>query len=49
MEEDIKYPICPINLYWEGDEGKMDPDKCDFDTNTRTCGEACKKKQKDGE
>jgi len=48
MKEDIKYPICPINLHWEGEEGKIDQDKCDFDTNTRMCSEACVRREQGG-
>jgi len=46
--EDVKYPICPINLYFEGDEDKCDPSKCDFDE-SRVCTEACRRVQKSEE
>jgi hypothetical protein len=41
-EENVPYPICPLNMYFEGDENKCDTNKCDFDTDTRSCTEACK-------
>jgi len=37
--DNVKYPICPINLYFEGDNIKED--KCDWDIDTRQCTEAC--------
>lgn len=37
----IKYPICPINIYFEGDK-ECDPNKCNFDTETRSCTQTCK-------
>lgn len=40
-DEKIQYPICPINLYFEGDENECDPSLCDFDEHC--CSEACKK------
>ena len=43
MPDEIKYPICPINLYFEGDESICDPIKCDWDLGTRMCTESCKK------
>ena len=36
---DIKCPICPLNLYFEGDEDKIDSSKCDFEN--RRCTNAC--------
>jgi hypothetical protein len=39
--ETVKNPICPINIYWEGDEDKCNTDKCDFNLDTRTCNEGC--------
>lgn len=39
--ENVKYPICPINLYFEGDEDKCNATKCDWDTGTRSCNSAC--------
>lgn len=35
----VKHPICPLNLYFEGDEGKIDLNKCDFED--RHCSNAC--------
>lgn len=40
---DIKHPICPISMYFEGDEDKCDLSKCDWDQDTRSCTEACNK------
>lgn len=37
---DIKHPICPLNMYFEGDEHKFDPSKCNF--KERSCTQACK-------
>ena len=39
--KNVPYPICPINLYFEGDEDKCDVSKCDFDTETRMCSRGC--------
>lgn len=38
---DVKHPICPLNMYFEGDEDKFNIDKCDFED--RACNETCKK------
>ena len=40
--KDIKFPICPINLYYEGDEDKCDVSQCDWDNEIRGCSEACR-------
>lgn len=40
--KDVPQPICPINMYFEGDEGECDTSKCDFDTKTRSCNEMCR-------
>ena len=37
--KNVKHPICPINMYFEGDEDKCDVSKCDFEN--RSCTEAC--------
>lgn len=46
LEEDplngTAYPICPLNMYFEGDEDKCDASKCDFDTELRICGGGCR-------
>ena len=47
-KEQIPEPICPINMYFEGDEGKCDTSKCDFDTEFRCCTEACKQSSNGG-
>lgn len=39
--EDFKYPICPINIYYEGDEDECDESKCDFDIEIRRCSQGC--------
>lgn len=39
----VPHPICPLNMYFEGDEDKCDTSKCDFDTERGGCTEACKK------
>lgn len=41
MNDEIKYPICPINIYWEGDEDICDTDLCDFDIEFRNCYCGC--------
>jgi len=38
--KDVPHPICPLNLYFEGDEDKCDTSKCDF--KNRSCTFACK-------
>lgn len=38
----VPYPICPVNMYFEGDEDKCDTSKCDFEFKDRSCTEACK-------
>ena len=37
----VKYPICPINMYFEGDEDKCDTKKCDWNTESRSCNKRC--------
>lgn len=39
--DEIKYPICLINLYFEGDEDKCDPLACDWDMDLRCCTQKC--------
>jgi len=39
---DVPHPICPLNLYFEGDEDKCDVSKCDFDLETRSCSHGCR-------
>lgn len=41
---DIKYSICPINMYFEGDEDKCNISKCDFNIEFRCCHQTCKVK-----
>lgn len=38
----VKHPICPLNMYFEGDEDECNTDKCNFEN--RSCTEACKLK-----
>lgn len=45
--DNAPYPICPINMYFEGDEDRCDVLHCDFNTETRSCTEACKIDVKD--
>lgn len=40
---DVPHPICPMNMYFEGDEDKFDVSKCNYDVD-RGCSEGCKKK-----
>ena len=44
-QDNVPYPICPLNMYFEGDEDKCDTSKCDFEN--RTCTEACARFYKD--
>ena len=37
MDDDIKYPICPLNMYYEGDENTCNEEGCDYDLSTRSC------------
>jgi hypothetical protein len=39
--KEVKHPICPLNMYFEGDEDKIDLDKCDFQN--RGCSNTCNK------
>lgn len=39
--KDIAHPICPLNMYFEGDEHKCNADKCDFDIESRSCNSGC--------
>ena len=41
-----KHPICPLNMYFDGDEDKCDVSKCDFTAEFRDCGKACVKSDK---
>ena len=42
-QEKVPYPICPLTLYFEGDETICDGDKCDYNCEFRECTEACSK------
>lgn len=44
--EKVAHPICPLNMYFEGDEDKCNESKCDYDLNTRSCSSGCKIKLK---
>ena len=35
-------PICPINMFFEGDEDKCDTGKCNWDIDTRSCNMECR-------
>ena len=39
--KDVKYPICPLNLYFEGDEDKCNQNECDFIFHQ--CSQACER------
>jgi len=41
--QNIPQPICPLTMYFEGEEDKCDATKCDFDLDSRSCSEGCKK------
>lgn len=46
--EEVDYPICPMNRYFESDIDKCNPDLCDWDVDGRFCFEGCKRiKNKD--
>jgi len=38
----IPQPICPFNMYFEGDEDKCDISKCNYDYDRRACSEQCR-------
>ena len=40
--EKVAYPICPMEIYFEGEEDICNTKKCDFDPDTRSCSEGCK-------
>lgn len=40
-KENVKHPICPLEMYFEGDEDRCDSDKCNFDINIRSCSLGC--------
>jgi hypothetical protein len=37
----MKVPICPLLLYFKGDEYKCNNSKCNYDRNTKTCTMKC--------
>ena len=41
-----KHSICPLNIYFEGDENKCDVSRCDFTAEFRDCGKTCVKSDK---
>lgn len=41
MNNQVKRPICPFNMYFEGDENKCDMNKCDYSCSDRSCSGAC--------
>jgi len=43
MNEDVRHPICPFNMYFEGEEEICDVNKCDYDFSTRGCCSGCRK------
>lgn len=40
-EKEIAYPICPISLYFEGDEHICNTKNCDWDIDLRYCTKLC--------
>ena len=40
--ENVLHPICPLNIFFEGEEDKCDVSKCDFGEGSRSCTEACR-------
>lgn len=40
--KDVRYPICPLNLYFEGDEDKCDQNECDYDC-LGLCTQSCER------
>ena len=38
----MKTPICPVLLYFKGDEHKCNTSKCNYDKKTKTCSMGCK-------
>jgi len=40
--KDVAHPICPINMYFDGDESECDVEKCDYEVGGFGCTEACK-------
>jgi len=43
--EKVVQPICPINLYFEGDEDICNSEKCDWDIKSRSCSSNCALKE----
>lgn len=41
----MKTPICPILLFFDGDQYKCNPNKCNYDKFTKTCTMKCLKFQ----
>lgn len=41
-----KHSICPLNVYFEGDENECDVSRCDFTAEFRDCGKTCVKSDK---
>lgn len=39
--DQIKHPICPLYMYFEGDEDKIQREDCDFNLETRSCSTGC--------
>ncbi len=45
----MKTPICPILLFYEGDEFKCNTDKCNYNRFKKTCTMKCLKFQENHE
>lgn len=41
----MKTPICPILLFFKGDEHKCNPNKCNYDMKKKICTMKCLKFQ----
>jgi hypothetical protein len=42
LMENVPQPICPLNMYFEGDEDRCDTSKCNFDEEFyRSCSYGC--------
>lgn len=41
-KEEVPEPICPLNMFFEGDEDKCDASCCDYGEESRSCTKACR-------
>ena len=42
-DNSIPYSICPINMYFEGEENICNKKLCDYEEESRGCSEKCRK------